>query len=265
MAAFLLFDKITTWYGSSGQLLAGGQFRFFEAGTMTPKDVYGDRALTVNNGHVIALDASGRLAHECWADTTASYYVELYDADGVKHGEISRVEVPGGQGQVIPVPAPGEYLSGDGTNFLAVDLSDRLLPDQTGHSNKILGTDGATASWVPRPADGAPGVSDTSYTSNSVRVGKMLYQFGSDTAPASGSISTTRTVTFPTAYVSPPRVFVIPVGGTQAGSAPPVTYLTSAPSNTSFSVAFDVAEGDRDSSNMINPVPFMWMAVGEIA
>ena len=59
MAAFLLFDKITTWNGSAGELLAGGQFRFFEVDTTTPQDVYGDRALTVNNGVTVDLDGAG--------------------------------------------------------------------------------------------------------------------------------------------------------------------------------------------------------------
>ncbi len=267
MAAFLLFDKITTWNGSAGELLAGGQFRFFEVDTTTPQDVYGDRALTVNNGVTVDLDASGRLEHECWADTTASSYVELYAADGVKQGEVSHIEVPGGQGQVIPVPSSGEYLTGDGTNFLTDDLSDRLIPDQTGHSNEILGTDGSTASWVARPADGAAGVSDTAATSSSIRVGKTLYQLGTDTAPASGGNATTKAISYATAYKSgsPPRVFVMPVGGTQTGAAPSVPYLTSAPTETGFTVAFDVAEGGHDTSTMINPVPFHWMAVGEIA
>lgn len=263
MAAYLLFNTLTTFRGISGELLAGGEIRFFQTNTTTPQDVYGNRALSVNNGNTVALDASGRLAHECWADTTASYYVELYDADSVKQGQISYIEIPGGQGQTIPVPSPGEFLTGDGTNFLLDDLSDRLIPDQTGHSNEILGTDGTTAAWVARPQDG---VSDTAATATSIRVGKTLYQLGTDTAPSSGGISTTKAISYATAYKSgsPPRVFVMPVGGTQTGAAPSVPYLTSAPTETGFTVAFDVAEGDTDPAIMINPVPFHWMAVGEI-
>lgn len=267
MAAYLLFDKITTWNGSAGELLAGGQFRFFEVDTTTPQDVYGDRGLSVNNGVTVDLDASGRLEHECWANITASYYVELYDADSVKQGEISYIEVPGGQGQTIPVPSPGEYLTGDGVNFIAGDLSARLLPDQTGHSNEILGTDGTTAAWVARPKDGAAGVSDIATTATSIRVGTMLYQFGNDTAPSAGAISTTKSVTYPAAFKAgtKPRVFILPIGGTQAGSAPVVPFLTSDPSATSFNVSFDAAEGGPDTASIINPVPFNWIAVGEVA
>lgn len=261
MAAFLLFDKITTWNGSAGELLAGGQFRFFEVDTTTPQDVYGDRALTVNNGVTVDLDASGRLEHECWADTTASYYVELYDADGVKQGEISHIEVPGGQGQVIPVPSSGEYLTGDGTNFLLEDLTDRFLPDQTGHSNEILGTDGTTASWVARPADG---VSDISVGTSSVRVGEMLIQYGVDTAPSTGTVTSSKAVTFPTAFKAgeTPSVRITPLVGTSDGG---YTYwMQSSPSNSAFTVVFDLAEGDRASSNIVSPIPFQWVAMAKV-
>lgn len=264
MAAFLLFDKITTWNGSAGELLAGGQFRFFEVDTTTPQDVYGDRALTVNNGVTVDLDASGRLEHECWADTTASYYVELYDSDGVKQGEVSHIEVPGGQGQVIPVPSSGEYLTGDGTNFLTDDLSARLLPDQTGHSNEILGTDGTTASWVTRPQDGAPGVSDISVGANSVRIGEMLIQYGVDTAPSTGTVTSSKSVTFPTAFKAgeTPSVRITPLVGTSDGG---YTYwMQSSPSNTAFTVVFDLAEGDRASSNVVASIPFQWVAMAKV-
>lgn len=264
MAAYLLFNTITTFCGRSRELLAGGEIRFFQTNTTTPQDVYGNRALSVNNGNTVALDASGRLTHECWADTTASYYVELYDSDGVKQGEVSHIEVPGGQGQVIPVPSSGEYLTGDGTNFLTDDLSDRLLPDQTGHSNEILGTDGTVASWVARPADGAPGVSDISVGANSVRIGDMLIQYGVDTAPSTGTVTSSKSVTFPTAFKAgeTPSVRITPLVGTSDGG---YTYwMQSSPSNSAFTVVFDLAEGDRASANVVASIPFQWVAMAKV-
>lgn len=247
MAAFLLFDKITTWNGSAGELLAGGQFRFFEVDTTTPQDVYGDRALTVNNGVTVDLDASGRLEHECWANITASYYVELYDSDGVKQGEISHIEVPGGQGQVIPVPSSGEYLTGDGTNFLTDDLSDRLLPDQTGHSNEILGTDGTTAAWVARPEDGAPGVSDIAVTATSFKVGNMLTQTGSGTGTSAGGRTQNATITWPVAFDSTPVSFKLALTSTSlstAGNQP--SWAISTISATGATIKFTMGELDDD-------------------
>lgn len=266
MAAYLLFDKITTWHGSAGELLAGGQFRFFEVDTTTPQDVYGDRALTVNNGVAVDLDASGRLEHECWADTTASYYVELYDADGVKQGQISYIEIPGGQGQTIPVPSPGEFLTGDGTNFLLEDLTDRFLPDQTGHSNEILGTDGATASWVARPQDGAAGVSDISVGANSVRIGEFLIQFGTDSAPSTGTDTTTKAITFPTAFSETPKFVKVTVtnGPSVNGTSLVADAVTSA-STAGCTINFNNADRHFDgSSKLTSAIPFQWVAMGKV-
>lgn len=266
MAAYLLFNTLTTFHGSSGELLAGGELRFFQTNTTTPQDVYGNRALSVNNGNAVALDASGRLTHECWADTTASYYVELYDADGVKQGQISYIEVPGGQGQVIPVPSPGEFLTGDGVNFLLEDLSDRFLPDQTGHSNEILGTDGATASWVARPQDGAPGVSDISVGTDSVRIGTFLIQFGTDSAPSTGTDTTTKAITFPTAFSETPKFVKVTVtnGPSVNGTSLVADAVTSA-STTGCTINFNNADRHFDgSSKLTSAIPFQWVAMGKV-
>lgn len=210
MASYRLYSKTQTWFGFSGQLLAGGYCLFYEAGSLVPQDVYGDKWIGTNNGSRVNIDSSGRLEHDCWADTANSYFVEVYDSEDVKQGEEDYIEVPGGAGQVIPIPDPGEYLTGDGTQFIAVDLSASLLPDQTGHSNEILGTDGTTASWVARPADGADGTSDIATTATSFKVGTMLTQTGSATGTNSGGRLQSLSVTFPVAFDSAP-IFVLPV------------------------------------------------------
>lgn len=265
MAAYLLFNTITTFRGSSGELLAGGEIRFFQTNTTTPQDVYGNRALSVNNGNTVALDASGRLTHECWADTTASYYVELYDADSVKQGEVSHIEVPGGQGQVIPVPSPGEYLTGDGTNFLLEDLTDRFLPDQTGHSNEILGTDGATASWVTRPQDGAAGVSDIAVTSTSVKVGNMLTLYGTGSGTNAGGRTQTATITFAQAFDAAPvevNVWVTNTALSSYGNMP--TWALQSVSTTGATIKFTMSELDDSQSgyNFNGNVSFGYKVTG---
>lgn len=265
MAAFLLHDKITTWFGSTGQLLPGGYMRFYLAGSTTPQDVYGDRALTTNNGDTIQLDASGRLVHECWADTADAYFLELYDADDVKQGEVSYREVPGGVGQVIPIPESGEYLSGDGTQFIAVDLSLNLLPDQTGHSNEILGTDGTTPSWAAKPADGAAGTSDIATTATSFKVGNMLTQTGTATGTSVGTRFQTVSVTFATAFDSTPIFVGVEVdSGTLSTYANQPTWSITAKSATGFTVKFTMGELDDSQAgfNFSAGVPFTYIATG---
>lgn len=277
MPAFRLYDRITTWHGLSGQLLAGGYFLFYTAGTTTPANVYGEKALTTNNGARVDLDASGRLEHDVWADTANSFFVEVYDADDVKQGEADNVELPGGAGQTIPVPATGELLGGDGTNFLTVDYTGLVLPDMTGNANKILGTDGAIASWIAKPADGATGTANITVTSSSVKwdggTTKVMEQFGTSTATNSNARTCSKVITFGTAFTATPVVSIVPTfaaAPTTGGNVYPHWDIT-AVSTTGFTVTFSTYTGgtSADSSNTNSvisaDVPFAWTARGTVA
>jgi len=278
MPAFQLYDKIQTWYGLSGQLLAGGYFKFYVAATTTPQAVFGEKALTTNNGSQVALDSSGRLVHDVWGDTDDAYFVEVYDADDVKQGEADNVEVSGGAGQTVPVPGPDEYLTGDGTNFLTVDLSAKLLPDQTGHSNDILGTDGTTASWVDRPADGAAGAAanitvGSGYIQWEATGGKVREQYGTSTATNANTRTCSKAITFAQAYTSAPVVTIVPTfaaAPTTGGNVYPHWDITSV-STTGFTVTFSTYTGgssaDASSSNAVisSDVPFAWTSRGPVA
>jgi hypothetical protein len=271
MAAYLLFNTLTTFRGSSGELLAGGEIRFFQTNTTTPQDVYGNRALSVNNGNTVALDASGRLTHECWADTTASYYVELYDADGVKQGEVSHIEVPGGQGQVIPVPNSGEYLTGDGTNFLVDDLSERLIPDPSGHSNEQLGTDGTTVFWEAKPE--APTlpvtISDGSFVFGATGSDFAQILTGTSSVSGGGGKEVEKAITFPAAFKSgtTPKVNVTVTGSAPTGGSVYPKVDLSSINATGFTVKFSTRTGGTSADNYTNSdmsgtVNFNWTAIG---
>ena len=264
MAAFKLYDKTQTWFGLTGQALPGGYLKFYIAGTTTPQVVYGERALTTNNGSTIALDASSRLVHECWANTANAYFVEVFDADNVKQGQVTYVEVSGGPRQAIPVPSSGEYLTGDGSRFLVANLTSRLLPDQTGHSNKILGTDGTTARWVARPANGAAGVSDTAATATSIRIGTKLIQWGSGTAAATGTDFATATITFPTAFgATPHHIDVTVTNGASVNGTSLVADAYSGVSASGCTIHFNNADRHFDgSSKLTSAINFTYLAVG---
>src|SRR5690606_10010303 len=137
-AAFRLYPQFSTFFSDDGTLLSGGELRFFSAGTSTPKDVFGEKALSTNNGSTIDLDAAGRPEHPIWG--SGQYDVDLYDADGVKVGEDLTVEIPGGEATALPALQAGEFLTNDGS----VMSWDEILqvPDPTGSANKILSTDG---------------------------------------------------------------------------------------------------------------------------
>ena len=263
MPSFLLLDKCRTFHGLTGQLLPGGEVRFFVAGTTTPADVFGDRDLTTNNGDTIALDASGRLAHECWADTTDAFFAEIYDSDDVKQGEISYMEVPGGSGQVIPVPGEGQALGGDGTNFLLLDPF--WLPDPAGNSGKLLGSDGAA--WLPvaRPSDGAAGTSDTSTSATGYTIGNKRVQWGTGSGTNSGGRTQNATITFPLAFSATPNVVDVVVTNSSLssfGNMP--SHSITSKSTTGFTVKFTMGELDDSGSgfDFTAGVTFDWTATG---
>lgn len=263
MPSYLLLDKCRTFHGLTGQLLPGGSVKFYVAETTTPADVYGDRDLSTNNGDTIDLDASGRLEHECWADTTDAYFIELFDSDDVKQGEISYMEVPGGSGQVIPVPEEGEFLTGDGTNFAVATI--REVPDPTGNSNKVLGTDGVALSWVAKPAAGANGTSDISTSDTGYTLSNKRVQWGSDSGTSSGGRTQTKSVTFPVAFSATPNIVDVIVTNSSLssfGNMP--SHSITSKSTTGFTVKFTMGELDDSGSgfDFTAGVAFDWTATG---
>lgn len=260
--SFRLLNQFPVYLGNTGRPAANGTLRFYESGTTTPKDVYGDPGLTVNNGPALGLKADGRPEHDVWGE--GSYRVRLYASDDTLIAEADDVEVPGGTGAEIPALVDGYFLTNNGALMLWAPIIQ--VPDPTGQSGKQLGNDGENLIWEPKPTAPEAPTLDVAVTDTSLRVGdgvdatKMLVQLGSDSAPATGAYSTSKTVTFPTAFSTAPKVFVMPTSQSQPGG-PVVTELSSAPGTASFTVTFDVAEGGS-KANMVNPVPFDWLAIG---
>jgi hypothetical protein len=271
----LPLGKLQTWFGLQGQALAGGYFLFYTAGTTTPASVYGDEALTINNGSRIDLDSSGRTSVDVWASTANSFYVELYDSVGAKQGDMDNVGVPGGAAQTIPIPNSDEFLSGDGTNLLVVSLANKLLPDMAGNANKILGTDGSTPSWIAKPVDGAAGTSDIVIGSGSIKWSNgsshVLKQWATDTVAGTGALEVSKSITFATAYSSAPKVDVQVTGSNaSAASNVEVRWRISALSATGMTVVFSNRTGGSSadlSGNgvLTGTVSFGWEAIGPTA
>lgn len=267
--------RATTYFGLSGQVLASGYLLFYQAGTTTAQSVFGDFALSVNNGARVDLDSTGRPTVDVWADTADRYFVEWYDSADVKQYDVDDIEVPGGPQQVIPIPSANEFLSGDGTNLLKVNLANRLVPDPTGMSAKILGNNGTAPIWINKPADGAAGVSDIVIGSGSVKWSNgsshTLQQYASDTVAGTSGLEVTKSVTFPTAYTSAPKVLVTVTGSnaSAAGNVEVRTRITSITS-TGFTVAFSNRTGGSSADGSGNgiltgTVSFNWEAIGPTA
>ena len=254
MAAYQLFDPLRTFWGERGQLVAGGELRFYEAGTTTPADVFGDPNLTVNNGQIVGLDSAGRPVNPIWGDS--AYFVELFDADGVKQGEIDNLSPPASGTSGLPPFEDGKYLTNDGLQALWAHIA--ALPDMDGHNGRVLSTDGTTAIWIPKPADGAAGApaQNAVGTATSMRVGNTMLIVGTGAFPASGGQQSNVSVNFPTPFASLAGV-VIQMDGASHFLHAKVTTKTAA----GFSAAAD--------SNIINHVistsqGFTYFALGTV-
>lgn len=260
--AYQVESPVHTFFGNSGQLLAGGYLKFFEADTVTPKSVYADSGLTITNGATVPLDASGRPNEACWG--SGSYYLEVYDQNDVKQGENTATD-PAGAALNIPIPNTGEFLTGDGAQILAQLLT--LIPDPTGFAGKFLGTDGTEIVWQAGPdAPEAPTIPTFTSSSSSFQIAGYLFQLGTGSAAPTGGHRASASITFPTAFsaAETPKVFITPTivqassyGFIPAASAPSVTA-------TGFSAAFDTNEGSS-SGALTNTVTFNWMAFGKAA
>ncbi len=264
MAAFRLYSKLHTFYGQDGQLLAFGKLKFYEAASAIPKDVYGGPTLSPNNGPEIDLDASGRPDLDIWGE--GSYFAELYDSDDVKQGEADHIQIPGGAALDIPIPNEGEFITGDGSQFLVAEI--RQVPDPTGSANKVLGTDGTVLQWVAQPEIPQP---EIVIDSSSFRAGtsssttKYIIQEGSDTAPSSNYVITDKIVTFPKEFASPPRVFLEVTQGAVTLGGYLTDHSVTDKTTTGFTAHFNSDHGTATgSADIAAPISFDWVAFGRI-
>jgi hypothetical protein len=267
MSAFRLFDPFQTFFDLEGKLAAGGSLVFYQAGTTTPADVYGDSALATNNGSTIAIGTDGRPVDDIWGNI--SYRARLYDALGTLVSDRDNLQIPGGTGLAIPALVDGNFLTNDGS-VLAWDPVEQL-PDPTGASGKILGTDGVNFIWQAPPATPAVPDPDILVGATSIRAGvstntsKFLILTGSDSAAASGTSSTSKAVTFAQSFTTLLGVQTS-ITGTSYNSvgffaAPAVTGKSTA--GFTFNAQISAHQGGSGSDANINSaVPFDWIAYG---
>jgi hypothetical protein len=265
--AFRLLDPFEVFLGDDNLPLAGGHFEFNEAGTSNPKDVFGDRDLTVDNGAEIELDSVGRTAHDVWG--SGAYRVRLYNAAGVLQAEADWVEIPGGEGTVIPTLVDGAFLTNNGSILQWATI--RQLPDPTGQDGKMVVADGDGYALAPVPEIPEPpepnivvdSVAKSFLAGTSDDPTKYCVQTGSASAPASGTRSTSVAVNFGETFGAlwHVSVSITSTSVTPAGGLPSVA--TTGGNSAGFTATF--YSGDEDNggnADITSAVNFTWAAFG---
>lgn len=272
MAGTLFYDPRPIYLTDAFEPCPGGTLEFYANGdTGTPKDVYSDEALGVSLGPTVELDAAGRSSTPIYLD--GSYTVRLLDADDVTVWETDGVNNAGDSGLIPLDPADGEEGQFYGTDGVSAAWLDVLqVPDPTGSAGKYLGTDGDVVQWTAFPAattyddDTLPGsFSQTATSSGGFTFGNIRVQWGTDTAPTASGITTSKAVTFGTAFASAPWAVLI---GTNAQVVTTASTQASASYSTATTTGFTAhffAGGENagaGTTSVNSTIPFTWVAVG---
>lgn len=269
MASFRILDPLQVYFNLNGSAPAsGGYIRFFEGGTSDPKSVFGDPALSIDNGPRVNLDAAGRPLVEAWGDGT--YKLRLYDQDDTLIKETDHVQAPGGAAAQIPALVPNAFLSTDGAILIWELLTQ--IPDVAGQLGKVLSNDGTALLWkeIVIPVPPAPDiVISGDRDTGSLRLGtsnittKVLFQWGSAQTPNSGQRQAAVDVQFPTAYNSAAIWVGVSVTSSSLTSNGLITAVaTPVLAPDKFSAHFDSQDFGNNASKFNQPIPFRWLAVG---
>jgi hypothetical protein len=267
MASFRILDQSPVYRDLQGNLANGGHLRFYESGTEIAKDVYGDEALGTNNGSEVLIGSDGRAVVDVWGDGLGPYRVRLYDANETLIWDRPDVDVPGGSGTAIPALVDGQFLTNNGS--LPLWTAILQVPDVTGQTGKVLGNNGTIPIWQTLAENDANVV--MTFVTGGVKFSNgttaFMVQFGSDTVPAAPSTAVSaKPFAFGTAFTDIPRVLATINGS--AGVANPgggiPTFGVGSVSATGASMNIDT-NAFGSTINVINPVPFVWFAIGSVA
>lgn len=254
MSAYRPLGPFPQYFLADGTVNNGGFIHFYQTDLTTPQDTWSDPALTVLNANPVVLDASGRPTTDIWG--SASYGAVITDALGANPRTFNNIQPDVGSGATIPALVSGDFLTNNGSDLLWQPIAQ--LPDPTGHAGQILFTDGTLDYWgaVPTPSSFTPTID-----ANSIKLGTVMIQWGSDTIAPTGSNTANKAFAFAHTFTTLYHVEAMLNGssGTSAGIAIPILSVGAR------SVAGATAFIDMNQAlNIINPSPFTWFAVGSV-
>jgi hypothetical protein len=172
-------------------------------------------------------------------------------------------------GGITPLdPADGtedQVYSTDGVSAEWRTISE--LPSQTGNGGKFCTTDGTVASWaavtIPTyDADNLPG--GITQTATRIVIGNIAILTGSDTATTTGTLKSTKAVTFATAFSgTPTHISCTPTSASSTGEGGGVSTQCTSYATTGFTANFFAGAEDNGGVAEINSsIPFTYLAIG---
>lgn len=272
MATYRFYNPAPVFMGLLGEeKVPGGSLTFYDLGTTDPRDTYADPDMGVTNANPVTLDSAGRVNGNVFLD--GDYTVVLKNSDG--ESIWTRDLTPGGDGNLsIPPPTAGYFLtSPDGVNLAWAQVIQ--MPDPTGSTGQVPTTNGSGYDLLDLP-DFTPPDPEIVVDANSFQAGvstdetKYFVLRGTGTAPATGQLTSTASLTFSPSFDALWHVSVTPtVAGVTANSPPgipvaAVTGWTPGSASSGASVTFYMAPVQTISSEdtITTPVTFSWIAIG---
>lgn len=267
--AFKFFNPAPVLFGTTGVLpIPGGSVTFYAKGTSTLKATYSNQALTTTNPNPVPIGTDGRLAYVVWME--GEYTVVIKDSGGtVVHTDDMTDGNPAGTTLPSPVGQTGKALLSNGSAYVLSLLTG--LPDPTGAADQYLKTDGVN--WFPAALT-LPDLPnpDIVVAAGKLQAGvssdpnKTLLLWGTDSAPAAGSSKTTsKAISFATAFSATPSVLLLPTNANSSGVVPHA--FAASISTSGFTATFSTLTGGTSAdsytaSNISSAIGFCWVAVG---
>lgn len=245
-----------------------GSLTFYEIGTTTPKDTWSDYDQNILNENPVPLDSAARSNTQIWGE--GEYTIVLRNADGETVWTRDwRPEQAGSD--ALPAKESGKFLTTDGESWLLDSITQ--VPDPTGFSGRILSTDGANVLWVtpasvmpepPEPPEIDIEVGANWFSASPGSGSRYHRRWLNDTAPATGSNKTEKSVTFGVTFLEPPAVQCqVNASGVNSSGwliASGITNITT----TGCTVNFDTLAGNEGGGRVDFSVPFTLTIDGRI-
>jgi hypothetical protein len=268
--AFRLYNPAPVYMDLAGTApaAAGTLETYSDEACTTPLATYNSPDLDVANPVEIDLDADGRASVEIWSGVP--FFLRLKESDGTV---VWTREITSGvpAGLTLPTLNEGEFLTGDGTDYLAQTIT--LLPDPSGSAGYAVVAnadgDGYTLQAFPEAPE-APTLDITVgqaefIVGDGTSTTKQVVLTGSATGVNAGGRTQTVSVTFSTAFAATPNVQVtLATTSSLASGQNQPSPRVSSKSTTGFTVEWMMGETDDDRTqfDFNAAVTFDWMAFG---